>query len=292
MVHQAVSLTQAQREKTLAFLQMLRGGTTPPTSPAGIATEILAVFARSCVHLLAHDNQAAHSVVAEAESVYLPILEHPEPASLNLDPAIIAAHYALLTAAGLHAASMDKVVRLMAQALNDQPEASRQQARMRLTLATLRTAGIDVQMTPAPYSVTRLLRQPVELIALNSNEIQQLLDHVVADQISLDAEAAEILSLIALSELRNYRIDLGARILRLVFSQGFDNSYAEEALRFVALQRRRDGGYGFLDPFRENSDAQASPMLTFHLPITLNSVWLFSCYQQLSVRTAPAKLVM
>jgi len=106
-------------------------------------------------------------------------------------------------------------------------------------------------------------------------ELADLIDHLMASGVQLDADQSHLLSLIALGELRNYRVDIGSKALRLVIMQGIVEEDTVEALRYVAAQRRRDGGYGFANPFRDPETEAAPPDLGFHLPMTLNAVWLF-----------------
>jgi len=47
------------------------------------------------------------------------------------------------------------------------------------------------------------------------------------------------------------------------------------ALNFIALQRRRDGRYGFLDRLAEKPEQTADPDTALFLPMTLNAAWLF-----------------
>jgi hypothetical protein len=293
MFDQSVLPTLTQRAATLTFLDRFglneRGD---EKTDGNFASVVLASFARGCVHLLDEDLENRRRAQAEAESTYAIILAHPYPETLNLDPALIAAHFSLLATASIRSVSMEKVVLNMAHVLSSQPKELLMQARMRSAVAMIRRAGIDAPLAAPPYSIVRYLKNPSILFTMTGAEIQEMIEHAAADEIEIVPELAEVLSLIALSELRNYRVDFGAKILRLLFSQGLSNIYAEEALRFVALQRRRDGGYGFLDPLNEDIEMHNNPLFSFHLPVTLNAVWLFKKYAGASAEAEPAERVI
>lgn len=274
----------AQRATTLSFLKRFWiDGDVYQSTMDNISTILLTSFARGCIHLMGDDNKSMSAAQSEAEAAYEIVLAHPNPNSLSLDPAVISSHYSMLVENGLSSTSMEDVVKNLLSSLRLQPEALLCQSRVRLAVSMLKQAGVEVHLSESPYWVSKLLRNPNKLYTMTSSEVQQFVEHVTADELIIEPELVEVLSLIALSELRNYRVDLGSKILRLLLSRGCYHTYAEEGLRFVALQRRRDGGYGFLDPLREHIDVKINPMVAFHLPVTLNAVWLFKCLASTSI---------
>jgi hypothetical protein len=48
-------------------------------------------------------------------------------------------------------------------------------------------------------------------------------------------------------------------------------------LNFIALQRRRDGRYGFSNQLAESPIPDEEQHLAVYLPLTVNAVWLFRC---------------
>jgi hypothetical protein len=106
--------------------------------------------------------------------------------------------------------------------------------------------------------------------------LAEIADHLLADRRPMDEIGVQILSLIALAELRNYRVDLGCVLLRAVFQLGVPCAESMEALHFIALQRRRDGRYGFANQFGEAAEPDEEQHLNMYLPLTVNAVWLLS----------------
>jgi hypothetical protein len=78
-----------------------------------------------------------------------------------------------------------------------------------------------------------------------------------------------------LAELRNYRVDVACKLLRTALQLGIPCPEAAEGINFIALQRRRDGYYGFSNPLLESAEASADKRLSLYLPLTINAVWLF-----------------
>jgi len=124
--------------------------------------------------------------------------------------------------------------------------------------------------------VAAMLKSPEKWFSATALEMAEIADHLQADQRPLDSLSSRILSLIALAELRNYRIDLGCVLLRTVLQLGEPCAESEDALNFIALQRRRDGRYGFPNQFVESSEPGDDQHLKIYLPLTVNAVWLHS----------------
>jgi hypothetical protein len=120
-----------------------------------------------------------------------------------------------------------------------------------------------------------LLRSPEQWFNVPVNVLSEIADHLVAERRILDDLSADVLSLIALAELRNYRFDVGCKLLRAVIQKGESGVKTVEAMNFVALQRRRDGYYGFSNQFVESGESAPDKHLSLYLPLTLNAVWLF-----------------
>jgi hypothetical protein len=121
-----------------------------------------------------------------------------------------------------------------------------------------------------------LRQSPEKWFTASVASLAELADHLLADQRQLDEIEVQILALIALAELRNYRVDLGCALLRAVFHLGVPCPESIEAFNFIALQRRRDGRYGFANQFAEATEPDEEQHLSLYLPLTVNAVWLFS----------------
>jgi len=74
-----------------------------------------------------------------------------------------------------------------------------------------------------------------------------------------------------------------------VLQLGVPGEETRDGVDFIALQRRRDGRYGFLDRLAEKPEQTADPDTTLFLPMTLNAAWLFkteaACVVMLPVLT-------
>jgi hypothetical protein len=174
----------------------------------------------------------------------------------------------------------------VAKELSAQPEKVSSLGRVRLLNDRLRDLGYAVEKVGPHRSAAILLKTVSSWLNAPLAELGDLVDHLMADGDPLDPVQSEALSLIALAELRNYRVDVGCKVLRLVLRQGEISGETTEALNYVAVQRRRNGSYGFTNPFQEkNADAVAND-LSLHLPMTLNAAWLFYTANTDSARRA------
>ena len=154
--------------------------------------------------------------------------------------------------------------------------------RVRLTSSVLSASGVHTIQVAAPKGAASLLLAPHEMLEMPEDAIQELVDQACADGIKADEDASTILALIALTDLRNYRIDLGARIARYLILHGVRNDYLDESINFISLQRCGNGAYGFSDPTREENASIDKRDALFHLPITLNAVWTLSTLNRTS----------
>ena len=284
----AAFISPRQRETTLAYLQafQLSGGQLDQFKPAMLAT-----FARCCLLLDGegsregdHDSdQRRAQARAEADAFARRVIDHPEGERLALDPLVLLTHFLDLQDAGHESSGLKSLLAKIHAQLRGLPKEVQRLGRVRRTAQLLRRAGFEARVEPVADSFWEAMEQPQRLLTLSSDAIQDFVDHVAVEELALDAVRAEILALIALSELRNYRIDYAAHILRVLLSALSDggasahlggSGYIEEAINFIAVQRCRNGSYGFIEPFREDEFAGVDRDRNFHLPFTLNAVWL------------------
>jgi hypothetical protein len=141
--------------------------------------------------------------------------------------------------------------------------------------AQLAALGFGVRPARPTKAMAALLATPENWFDASSAELAEIADHVAADGERLDSISTCILSLVALAELRNYRVDLGCSLLRAALEFGEPCAESVDALNFIALQRRRDGRYGFPNQFAETASPAGDPNLTIYLPLTVHAVWLF-----------------
>jgi hypothetical protein len=239
------------------------------------AASIQSLFARCCLATTPGFNFDLREIAEDSSRFAKTVLFHPNRDELGLDPLLVVQIRLMLMSAGLDVAILRELVDLIAGELAGQGEDTRNQGRVRQIASLLKSLGYVIDVIKPPRDTLGLLDNPAVWLGLPTTQLSDIADHFFADKAGLDDMSSQIMSLVALGELRNYRLDLGCKLLRLVFSQGVICLEANEALNFVALQRRRDGGYGFVNPFLETWQSEGDKALSLHLPATLNAVWLF-----------------
>lgn len=255
-------LTAIQVEATLAYLAPF-ARPVPPT-----ATSVLATFARACVLTGWCALDALDQAREEAEALAASILDAPDPRSLDLDPLVLAAHHAMLREAGVKSPSLRAVMDALHADLRALPAQIRTSGRVRHTAALLARSGIGDGPMPPPD----VAGDPHGLALAPREDVLEAIDHLWAGAPS-SPELEEVLGFIALAEFRDYRIDLGSKIVRWLVSRGVRSEAVRESLAFVQLQRSSKGCYGFLDPFEHLNSTSDEQAESFHVPITANALW-------------------
>jgi hypothetical protein len=263
-----LSLSVEDAASTSAYLK----GLSERSSNLMVVAQSL--FARCCLSTLPCSTLSMEELDAEAIELGHRILSHPQPAQLGMDPVLVIEIYRVLQEAGFKAAAMHSVVKRMAPELLEQPEEVQRIGRVRLIASKLAALGFAVRPAKPAKAMADTLKSPAKWFSASALEMAEIADHLLADQRPLDLLSSRILSLIALAELRNYRIDLGCVLLRTVLQLGEPCPESEDALHFIALQRRRDGRYGFSNQFVESAGAGDDQHLKIYLPLTVNAVWL------------------
>lgn len=265
MVRQMITESQALR--SLEYLEQFRSESSVPQFDS------LATFSRACILLNGSFSFDQGIAVAEADAFAGKILDRGDE-NLGLDPYILTSHGRLLSLAGLKSQKLDALLAKIGAALSSQPDEVRQVGRIRHMVKLLNDSGFAIEQVPAPDKAFSFLSEPSSLIAADAEVVGDFVDHVAADATELGTDICEILALLAVAELRSYRVDIASRILRLLLSQEKQQSIVEDGVSFVALQRTSNGSYGFFDPFNEDAPHESERHERFHLPITLNAVWL------------------
>ncbi|HEY4083135.1 MAG TPA: hypothetical protein VGM81_20820 [Burkholderiaceae bacterium] len=277
-------LSPRQRETTLAYLETFQGldGEVDRFRPAMLAT-----FARCCLLLNGIGEGEGRAAPAqagiEAEAFARSVLDHPDAERLELDPLVLLTHHLALQDAGQESAGLKLLLAKIHLQLRGLPKDIQRLGRVRRTAQLLRRAGFEAKVEPVADSFWEAMEQPQQLLTMSSDALQDLVDHIAVEELAIDPVRSEILALIALSELRNYRIDYASHVLRLLLSSANPrgcSDYIEEAINFIAVQRGRNGSYGFIEPFREDEFAGLDRDRNFHLPFTLNAVWLLQVQAQ------------
>ncbi len=267
MMQQQGLISRDQAAKTLDWLAKLTSGSS------SLQQAMLVAFARCCLFTNRHLMLPEHGAAEEADELSSAILDRGDE-NLNLDPLILAAHYLMLMQSGIRSDPLRAVLERIVAALAAQPDDVRQLGRVRYTILLLREAGFSVEGPASRRVPARLPATDRELLSMPIERIVDLLEHAAADGLVIAGDTAEILSLVTLAELRNYRIDLAAKMLRMMMAVGCRNPILDEAVAFIALQRSTDGRYGFFDPFAAEAATEAERAVSFNLPVTLNAVWL------------------
>jgi hypothetical protein len=262
-----VRCTPAQAAKSYEYLSpFVRFEVDPKLTVA-------AVLARCC--LATHPGLGLDVARAAEEAAQLAraALSHPDRARLDLDPLLLVTCHALLAPQGYTSGPLQELLQEVARAFATLPSEVRAMGRVRHVASLLASLGFSVTVSPAGKEVKELTGTPSKLLNASVQTLSDTVDHLSAEKTGLSQELSVMLALTALGELRNYRMDIGAKLLRLIVAQGHYCEEAEEGLNFVALQRRRNGAYGFINPFQEQepgTDVQKA----FFLPVTLNAAWL------------------
>jgi hypothetical protein len=239
-----------------------------------VPVRVQALFGRCCLAAAGYEH-STEALGGEAAALGERILNDPEPHRLDLDPLLLIEIHQMLKRAGAAAAAMHRVIEQIASALQAQPAETQRAGRVRNMASHLASLGLPARPAGPSREMARLLSAPGRWFGASVAELAEIPHHLVADGRPLDDMTTRILSLLALAELRNYRIDLGCTLLRAVFQLGENSPESTDALNFIALQRRRDGRYGFPNQFAESPELENGQHLSLYLPLTVNAVWLF-----------------
>ncbi len=234
------------------------------------------LFARCCLYGLCRSALSLEGLSREANALGSLILTDPQPEQLGMDPVLLIEIYKMMKGSGAEPAVFRTLLVRMATELAAQPEETRRIGRVRLIASQLAALGFAIRPDRPTREMERMLRTPERWFTASAAEMAEIADHLLAGEDSLDHLSTRILPLIALAELRNYRVDLGCALLRVVCQLGERCPESEDALNFVALQRRRDGRYGFPNQMAESAAPGDDQHLKLYLPLTVNAVWLLS----------------
>ncbi|MFP2905398.1 hypothetical protein ACLESD_10140 [Pyxidicoccus sp. 3LFB2] len=263
-----VRCTPAQAAKTYEYLsQFVRFEAEPKLTVA-------AVFARCCLATHPAFELDAARAAEEAATLARAALDHPDRARLDLDPLLLVSCHAVLADKGIKVAPLTELLAEVARAFVALPPDLRKMGRVRHVASLLADCGFAVKADPPGKEVLELTKTPSKMLNASVQTLTELVDHLSVDKTELSTDLTVMLALTALGELRNYRVDLGAKLLRLVVARGQHCEELEEGMNFIALQRRRNGAYGFYNPFQGEESAEKMEK-AFFLPMTLNAAWLF-----------------
>lgn len=248
---------------------------------------VQSLFGRCCLAMLPSSNLCWDALANEASRFAADILSHTDPASLSLDPLPIIEICLMMKGKDREVPEVRQVLERIGPELNAQSPEVRAIGRVRQIASSLSKLGFPTPVASLSKGAADLLNDHESWLTAPAPHLSDLADHLLADDVRLDEANTKILSLIALGELRNYRIDVGCKLLRAGLQLGVSCEETRDGVDFIALQRRRDGRYGFLDRLAEKPEQTADPDVTLFLPMTLNAVWLFKTEVTCSA-TSPA----
>ena len=240
-----------------------------------VAVSVQTLFGRCCLATFSDCLVGWAELGCEASALCDSILSHPEPNNLSLDPLPLIEIYTMLQAEGVTARPLGHLLDRIASELAKQSLEARSTGRVRYITSRLARAGHRMEIARPSKEASALLRSPESWFDLSATRLADLADHVIAEDRPLDEIPTRVISLIALSELRSYRVDLACKLLRAAFHLGLPCPEAADGLNFITLQRRRDGYYGFSNQLVESASSTADRHLSVYLPLTINAVWLF-----------------
>jgi len=233
------------------------------------------LFGRCCLATLPSSIPCWDTLTREASWVAAGILSHPDPASLSLDPLPIIEIYTMIKQIDREVPEMRQILERVGPDLEALSPEVRSTGRVRQITSALSKLGFPNELARPSKEAKNLLNEKESWFSAPALQLADLADHLLADDVPLDETDTKILSLIALGELRNYHLDIGCKLLRTVLQLGVPGEETRDGVDFIALQRRRDGRYGFLDRLAEKPEQTADPDTTLFLPMTLNAAWLF-----------------
>jgi hypothetical protein len=253
-----------------------------------ISVGVQSLFGRCCLSTLAGVNVDMNDLANEAAGLSRRIVDHPDAQKLGLDPLLLIELHRILAGAGKTVPVLNELHQRMALELLQQPAESRRIGRVRLIASRLQGLGYRLEPARPAKDALALLKAPERWFGASVSQLAEVADHLMADGRPLDDVATRVLSLIALAELRNYRVDLGCTLLRAVFELGEPCHEAVDAMNFIALQRRRDGRYGYANHAGSTADESKDPHLTMFLPLTVNALWLLRTEAERNARLQSA----
>lgn len=242
------------------------------------STPVLAVqslFGRCCLAMLPESPLCWDVLANESSRLASNILTYPNAACLDLDPLPIIEICLMMKEESGGAPELQELLAKISPELNTQSIEVRSMGRVRLIASLLAQLDLPSPVATPSKSAAALLSDYERWLTAPAAHLSDLADHLIADHVQLDETNTSLISLIALGELRSYRIDVGCKLLRAALELGKPCEETRDGVDFMALQRRRNGRYGFPDRLTENTSQMADPELNLFLPMTLNAAWLF-----------------
>lgn len=268
--HSSARLSPEQIARTSAYLTEMGERYASPL----IAMQVL--FGKFCLAALSASTAPWDGLAEQVTELAINILAHPDPASLGLDPLPVIEIDQRMRQRGVHLPEVRQILERVGVELDGLSDELRSTGRVRMISAALSHLNFPCRVASPSKEAAKLLTDRAAWFGASAVQLLDLADHLLANDTELDETDTRILALIALGELRKYRMDVGCKLLRTIVQLGVPCEETQDGVDFVALQRRRDGRYGFSECFEEKPEPAPDANLTLFLPITLNAVWLFA----------------
>ena len=201
---------------------------------------------------------------------------HSLQSAVDLDPQLILSVALAYQERNINISKLTELVDKIGQSLQSQSEAIQAMGRVRNMNKNLIELGCNNQLSQQPKAIQKQLKDDAAWLTLSNDELIEMTLHCIADDRQLNEQESEIISLIALGEMRNNQIDAASKLLKLVIELGVLGDATQESLNFVAMQRRRQGYYGFNNPLVDEQVQSDEQLISYHLPLTINILWLFN----------------
>lgn len=245
---------------------------------AGLPSALMVALSEACLATL-HEDQVDHNgMLGRLTRLERVISTSPDPDSLGLDPLILTKLAVALSRTRVGTLPMDGIFARLTEELKQQDEAVLQSGRVRLLSSLLHSVGININVAPPPQEFALAPVSAKQLLQADDDRLLVISDQLGSGGVNIAEDAHEIFGAIMLTILRDYRLDVASRMLRAMLIREIDYPAAMDGLQFLAVQRSCDGMYGFSDPFSDKYPDQNARDFEFRLPVTVNTLWLFSSF--------------
>lgn len=257
-------ISQAQAEKSLSYLQQLKSTHQDVTSQI----QLMNVF--TCIHLMFPEI----TTDTELQNSFSDFVATVKSSDNDADPLIVLTVIQHFQRLGVDTSESNVLLETMQKELNNQPDSVRTMGRIRVLAKLLNDIGFTIKEAKTTANEKALVQNFESWFTLPETELSNLADLLLVQGQRLTEQDSEILSLIAIAELRNYKVDLGCKLLRVILAYGVISKTTQEALQFIALQRSSKGSYGFLNPFKNQDMPEQQMEKQFTIPFILNVMLL------------------
>ena len=198
-------LSDEQIARTAAYLAEVR-----ERYAGNAVVHVQSLFGRCCLAMLQR-NPAWDALAAEVAGLAEDLVRQ---APSDLDPLPLIEVDRMMKESGRTVGSLEQLLSRIAPELESQPLEIRSIGRVRHIASLLSQGGFPIATARPSKDAAALLADVASWVTASAARLSDMADHLAADRTSLDETATRLLALIALGELRNYRLDVGCKLLR------------------------------------------------------------------------------